>query len=229
MNKTEEVQPPSKTGLATAGHVGPRLPKKALAVTVVLALVVAAWIAWNAWGKASTPDARPVGPPGGPPAEVAANAGSGEPGVQPGEVIGAQPGETAPDFTVPTLDGGTFSLAAQRGKPAVLFFMAYWCGSCLPEAQALAQLQEEYGEGISIVAIDLDPSSTPETLGQFKQAAGSGAYTWAFDIGQQVAVAYEVQTLDTTLVLDASGRVVYRDAFVTSYETLKEVLAKLQP
>ncbi len=32
----------------------------------------------------------------------------------------------APDFTVPTLRGGEFTLSAQAGKPVVLYVMAYW-------------------------------------------------------------------------------------------------------
>lgn len=51
----------------------------------------------------------------------------------------------APDFTAPTLGGGEFTLSAHRGKPVVLFFMAYWCGTCVGEAQALAKLHNVTG------------------------------------------------------------------------------------
>jgi len=138
--------------------------------------------------------------------------------------VGTQLGEIAPNFTVPTLDGGSFTLADRQGKPTIIFFMAYWCSTCIPEARALAQLQQEYGDQLNIVAIDLDPSSTPDALNQFKSAADNGAYIWAFDTGQQVTNAYQVQALDTTLVLDAAGHVVYRDAYPTTYDVLKNTL-----
>lgn len=141
-------------------------------------------------------------------------------------VVGTNVRDIAPDFTVPTLDGSTFTLSEQRGKPAIVFFMAYWCGTCIPEARALAQLQQEYGGNLSIVTLDVDPTSTPEALAQFKRAAGDGAFVWAFDASQQVATSYQVRSLDTTYVLDGAGVILYRDEHPSSYESLKEALAQ---
>ena len=39
-------------------------------------------------------------------------------------------GRTAPDVEAPFLDGGTFKLSEQRGKPVILAFWASWCGPC---------------------------------------------------------------------------------------------------
>lgn len=144
-------------------------------------------------------------------------------------VPGVQVGQIAPDFTVPTLDNGSFTLSEHTGKPAIIFFMAYWCGACLPEARVLTQLQQEYGDQLAVIALDVDPTSSPEALSQFQKAADGGPYTWAFDTNQQVAAAYEVQALDTTLVLDGDGRIIYRDAAPTPYQTLKEALAEVLP
>ena len=144
-------------------------------------------------------------------------------------VPGVQVGQIAPDFTVPTLDNGSFTLSEHVGKPTIIFFMAYWCGTCLPEARALTQLQQEYGDRLTIIALDVDPTSSPEALRQFQEAADGGPYIWAFDTNQQVAVTYEVQALDTTLVLDGNGRILYRDATPTPYQTLKEALAEVLP
>ncbi len=74
--------------------------------------------------------------------------------------VGVKIGDIAPDFTLPTLDGGRFTLSEQRGKPVIVFFMAYWCGSCIPEATALGKLQQEYGGRVSIVAVNIDPTGT---------------------------------------------------------------------
>jgi len=178
-----------------------------LALIGVALVVAAGFLAWRSWQSGGS--------------------NNGRSSVPLSDAVGVQVGQVAPDFTVPTLDGGSFSLAEQRGKPTIIFFMAYWCGTCIPEARALTRLQQEYGDRLSIVAIDLDPSSTPDALNQFKSAADNGAYVWAFDTGQQVTNALQVQALDTTLVLDAEGHIVYRDAYPTAYEILKEALAEL--
>jgi thiol-disulfide isomerase/thioredoxin len=145
----------------------------------------------------------------------------------PASDVGLELGKVSPDFSVPTLDGKTFTLSEQRGKPTIVFFMAYWCGSCIPEAAALGKLQQEYGDQISIAAVNIDPSATWETIEQFKQAAGNGALVWASDTDQKVMLAYQLRALDTTFILDGEGRIIYHDEIPTQYETLKTELEKI--
>ena len=140
---------------------------------------------------------------------------------------GSQVGDSAPDFTVPILDGRTFTLSEHRGNPTIVFFMAYWCGTCIPEARALAQIYEEFETEVSIVVLDVDPTSTPQALAQFKENAGNPEYVWAFDAGQEVAMSYRILSLDTTLILDSNGIVSYRDSYPTPYKTLKEALSEI--
>jgi len=140
---------------------------------------------------------------------------------------GAQVGQVASDFTVPTLDGAKFTLSEQHGKPTIVYFTAYWCSSCIPKAQELGQLYQEYNGRVNIIALDIDPTSTPELLDRFKQAAGNGAFVWAFDSDSKVATAYRVTSTGTTIIIDNEGRIVYRGGFPTSYDALKGELEKL--
>jgi len=150
--------------------------------------------------------------------------------VESARLADASAGQTAspaPDFTVPTLDGKTFTLSAHRGQPVILFIMAYWCGTCIPEARHLARLHEQYRGRLTIVALDVDPSSTPERLERFRQIAGNPDYVWAFDPGNAVARAYRVRALDSTFIISQAGELVYTDTIPTSYETLEAQLSKL--
>ncbi|MCI0550207.1 MAG: TlpA family protein disulfide reductase [Anaerolineae bacterium] len=175
---------------------------KGLIWTGIIILALAVWVAWNILQPATS-----------------ASTSTGREGVQVGDL--------APDFTVPTLDGGEFRLSEQRGKPTIIFFMAYWCVRCIPEAQALSQLHQEHQGQLNIIVIDVDPSSTPELVEQFKRAANGDALTWAFDPDFGVASSYQVNALDTTLILDTTGVIVYRDNVPSTYRTLKGELEKL--
>jgi thiol-disulfide isomerase/thioredoxin len=203
-------------------------PSKSSTIFLVAGLGVAlifGVIGWNIWQNSRASELPPQANIQ-PTAQVSAQL-TAVPEVVPVADVGIELGKVAPDFSVPTLDGKTFTLSEQGGKPTVVFFMAYWCGSCIPEATALGKLKQAYGDKISIVAVNIDPSATWETIEQFKQAAGSPPLVWASDFDQKVTLAYAVQALDTTLILDHEGRVVYRDETPTQYEMLKIELEKL--
>lgn len=135
-------------------------------------------------------------------------------------------GEPAPDFSVRTIDGRTVSLADVRGKPTVLFFMAYWGGSCIPEGQALDRIYEQFKDrGLQVIAVDVDPTSSPDALREWIDAAGSPGYTFSLDIRGQTALAYKVRSLDVTVVIDRDGRVVYRDSYITPYDALLKAIS----
>ena len=131
------------------------------------------------------------------------------------------------DFSVPTLDGRTFTLSAHRGKPVVMFVMAYWCTTCFGEAGELAKLHEVYKDQVVILALDVDPSSTLEGLSRFKKQVGNPEYTWAFDRGGNVTRSFKIKALETTIIFNRSGEVVYTDLRPTSYKTLEYQIERI--
>ncbi len=137
---------------------------------------------------------------------------------------GAQVGANAPKVTARALDGRQVELPA--GKPSVVFFFAGWCGSCVPEAAALGELQREHGDDVNIMAVSIDPGDTPETIGHFMQAAGSPGYPVVHDATDGIRAAYEVASLDVTVVTDAAGKVVYRDAVPSTLDQLQNGLRR---
>lgn len=137
-------------------------------------------------------------------------------------------GPPAPDFTVKTLDGSDFTLSGHRGKVVILYAMAAWCPSCAPEAQALARIYTEYqGSGVEILILDVWQGDTEEQFLQFKNSVKGGDHFWALDKGSRWALAYEIKTLDATVIIDRQGRIAYRDGSPTPYQKLKKEVESL--
>ncbi len=121
-----------------------------------------------------------------------------------------------------------FDVAKQQGRVVGLFFMAAWCGTCLPEAKAWVSLSREFGaRGLDVLIVSADPGDTEPELQQFRQAAGGGEVAWALDPAAMIVRPYNVTALDTTVIIGRDGRIAYRDTIVTSYERLKQEVEKL--
>ena len=137
-------------------------------------------------------------------------------------------GEPAPAFTVPTLDGTSFDLAAHQGRVVVVMFTAPGCGECIPELRNLSQINAEYaGRGVDIVALNIDSYTTDDDLRDFKSFVGGADYIWAQDQGGLVTRAYGVRALETTVIIDRSGQIAYRDETTTSVDAYRAALEPL--
>lgn len=62
----------------------------------------------------------------------------------------------APDFTLPTFDGGTFTLSEHEGSPVFVVFWASWCVPCQEEAPVIQKLWPEYeARGYTFVGVNI--------------------------------------------------------------------------
>lgn len=110
---------------------------------------------------------------------------------------------TAPDFTLPTLDGGTLALADLRGQPVILAFWASWCGPCRHELPALVLFQQQHPE-THVVTINIDRD--PADARKFLQRVQSDLPV-ALDSDASVAGQYQVASMPVTVVIDGHGTV----------------------
>ncbi len=65
---------------------------------------------------------------------------------------------TAPNFTLPDLNGKKVSLSDFKGKWVVLDFWGSWCGWCVKGFPALREAYEKYGNKIVVIGIDCNES-----------------------------------------------------------------------
>ena len=66
-------------------------------------------------------------------------------------------GSRAPDFALPTLDGGTVRLSDLRGKIVFVNFWATWCAPCKDEMPSMEKLYRRFqGREFAMLAVSID-------------------------------------------------------------------------
>ena len=114
----------------------------------------------------------------------------------------------APDFTLADLHGGTWSTAELRGKPAVIYFFAPWCGVCAASSPQLRWFHRWRGDDVQLLLVGLDWSA-PQELHDY---ALRHELTMPVLVGDPATgAAYRIQGYPTYYVIDAEGRVARRD------------------
>ena len=79
-----------------------------------------------------------------------------------------QPGDIAPDFTLPVHDGSSFHLAAQRGHPVVLYFYPQDdTAGCTDENREFSELADQFAAlGARLIGI------SPDSIADHQKFAG---------------------------------------------------------
>jgi thiol-disulfide isomerase/thioredoxin len=112
-------------------------------------------------------------------------------------------GHPAPELTLPTYEGGTFNLAAQRGHVVVLDFWATWCGQCMEAMPITHEVLDRYAaRGVKLAAVNVD--DPVERITASKRDFDLPA-TVPLAVGTETPLAYGITTLPTFVVIDAKG------------------------
>ena len=134
----------------------------------------------------------------------------------------------APAAAFQTIDGRNVKLADLRGQPVALYFMASWCATCVPETQAWGQIARDGSvQGLQVFVVDVDPVDSPGALAGFRDRYVGAGLQWVFDADQTLTRAFGVTALDTTVLIDSSGRVAYRNTVSLSVAQLRQAIADL--
>lgn len=136
--------------------------------------------------------------------------------------------QPAPALALPRADGGTFDLAANRGRPTlVVFYLGFGCLHCVEQLRALGPKAAAFAElGIDVVAVGSDPADKAAA----SLAAMSAEERFPFPLLADPALAafrawrchddFESMPLHGTFLVDAAGRVRWQDI---SFEPFTEL------
>ena len=115
---------------------------------------------------------------------------------------------------------------AGKGRPAVLFFWASWCGECVGQTALLKAIAERYGDdGPLVVGIDV----WEDRESDFRAAINLFGMSWPHIYVRDDAAtdAYAVDELPFTVVLDGNGTIVHRSRHITETEEAIDSLVSL--
>jgi thiol-disulfide isomerase/thioredoxin len=112
------------------------------------------------------------------------------------------------EFTATTVDGKPFDGRSLTGKPAVLWFWAPWCPTCLQQAPGVRKAVEQYGDRVAIVGVaGLDKATA---MAEFIRLAKIESITNLSDEPGDVWKRFGITSQSILVLIDATGTVTFQ-------------------
>jgi cytochrome c biogenesis protein CcmG, thiol:disulfide interchange protein DsbE len=145
----------------------------------------------------------------------------------------AMVGQPAPEFSAPLVagdgarEGDRIRLADLRGKPVVLDFWASWCGPCRRSIPSLNDIHlRQRSSGVHIIGVNVDSGMPARQISALARSFGA-TFPSVTDETGSIQRAYQVQSLPTTVVIDAQGVVRHLHVGVPDEEGLEREIRSL--
>ncbi|HAX68990.1 MAG TPA: TlpA disulfide reductase family protein [Anaerolineales bacterium] len=116
-----------------------------------------------------------------------------------------QAGFSAPDFTLQTTSGETYTLSDLKGNAVLVNLWATWCPPCRAEMPAMQKLYEEYkDQGFVVLAVNSTVQDNPLEIPPFLEEFGI-TFPVLLDHTGDVTRAYQVRSLPSTYFINRLG------------------------
>lgn len=129
--------------------------------------------------------------------------------LRPGEVEYPAEAFIAPEFELPTLQGGKIKLSDYRGKVLFINFWATWCATCkveMPSMEKLYQRFREYDFEMLTISVDKDLSLISPFIKEYNLS-----FPVLLDPDSKVAKRdYKTTGVPETFVVDKNGIIVHK-------------------
>jgi thiol-disulfide isomerase/thioredoxin len=147
------------------------------------------------------------------------------------EAIQAPP---APNFSLQTLDGESFSRQSLHGKVALIEFWASWCGPCRESLPEMLRLYKDFRNQKRFVMIGV---SEDEDQTKFEAFVAQNGIRWHqhWDPQGTLADRFGTNALPSYAIIDANGRLRFlqkgynADTFLHLRETIAKALGPGTP
>ncbi len=116
-------------------------------------------------------------------------------------------GKPAPDFSIPTIDGKSFTLSDYRGKIVFLNFWATWCPPCKEEMPSMQKLHKHL-EGTDFVMLTVSIDEKPELIEPYMKELGLD-FIVGLDPKSEIANMYGLTGVPETFLISRSGIVLH--------------------
>jgi peroxiredoxin len=115
--------------------------------------------------------------------------------------------DTAPDFTLKSLEGTNLRLEEYRGQVVLINFWASWCGPCRQEMPLLDRLHQRYADtGFAVLGVNVEGEAGPAQALIDKVPV---TFPVLIDEDQLGSELYRLEAMPSTVVLDRDGVVRY--------------------